>query len=559
MDSRIDILAKLNTAHKRNDPDYDFRVDEYMRGKCDIIKIKLPTEEITCEIDNLIGRSEHDEKNKNNRSTELFWNKKCGKIYKSFDQVSKVAKYDVTSLDNTFRKLNKASQQFADKMYEIFKPERLSFREISSLVQWNDDTYGYTHSIDIMPLDEQKIVLENLAVAWKKAYNICSEIIFHNYLSKEVVELTNGFKLTKHTLNEDAWGLRQKYIINPSLEYEKSVSDTLKEILPGSMYQEIFTKVVANYKSAISNLHVDFKMLSMDILDNTTMSFSVHPDGCRVNDKSLGLMPRNHMWDHCPIKGYMALNMSKYEREDLGFTNNERVTKQIYRNELGKWKLGVFITNHACPNTSDDLAAFDPGIKKFMVIADSTGAVYEVDTAFEKMLNKLKSLYSAQEKYSDPTVVNNPKKKKGIVSNMSRAQKLKTLDRQIIKLQKKIHNQVEDYHCKLAKMLALKYRAIVAPELSRFVAKCKGVTRLIMRHGNFSYRLRNACNTYGSTYLFSREDYTSKTCGSCGKVEGKSKGISIDDSARILTCSCGNVVDRDVNGAKNIFCRFISN
>ena len=48
------------------------------------------------------------------------------------------------------------------------------------------------------------------------------------------------------------------------------------------------------------------------------------------------------------------------------------------------------------------------------------------------------------------------------------------------------------------------------------------------------------------------EEYTSKTCGSCGKLN-QSLGSKKD-----FKCSCGYEADRDVNGARNILLKFIS-
>jgi putative transposase len=46
---------------------------------------------------------------------------------------------------------------------------------------------------------------------------------------------------------------------------------------------------------------------------------------------------------------------------------------------------------------------------------------------------------------------------------------------------------------------------------------------------------------------------TSKTCGKCGCVKEDLKG------AKIFKCGeCGTVIDRDINGARNIMIRLMS-
>ena len=49
------------------------------------------------------------------------------------------------------------------------------------------------------------------------------------------------------------------------------------------------------------------------------------------------------------------------------------------------------------------------------------------------------------------------------------------------------------------------------------------------------------------------EDYTSKTCGKCGKIHEKLSG------SKLFKCPyCHIEIDRDVNGARNILLRCIT-
>jgi putative transposase len=63
----------------------------------------------------------------------------------------------------------------------------------------------------------------------------------------------------------------------------------------------------------------------------------------------------------------------------------------------------------------------------------------------------------------------------------------------------------------------------------------------------FKQRLQEKANFYRTKILIKSEAYTSKTCTNCGELNN-SLG-----SKKIFECKkCNLVIDRDVNGARNI-------
>ncbi len=64
----------------------------------------------------------------------------------------------------------------------------------------------------------------------------------------------------------------------------------------------------------------------------------------------------------------------------------------------------------------------------------------------------------------------------------------------------------------------------------------------------FSKTLEHLCNRYGSRLVRVTEEYTSKTCTSCGHVHTKLGGN------KMFKCpDCGTIIKRDFNGALGIF------
>jgi putative transposase len=126
----------------------------------------------------------------------------------------------------------------------------------------------------------------------------------------------------------------------------------------------------------------------------------------------------------------------------------------------------------------------------------------------------------------------------------------------------RIKNLVNEVHRKTAVYLTRNFKNIILPkfETSRMVAgKRDGRTiqskvargLLTWSHYRFKELLREKCLLTNTKLLIVTEEYTSKTCGKCGNIN-KSLG-----GKKIFTCyRCGLKIDRDLNGARNIFLKF---
>jgi len=70
-------------------------------------------------------------------------------------------------------------------------------------------------------------------------------------------------------------------------------------------------------------------------------------------------------------------------------------------------------------------------------------------------------------------------------------------------------------------------------------------------HYRFKEFLKFKGREYSCNVIEVNEAYTSKTCSKCGKLQNIG-------SKKIFRCKCGLEIDRDLNGAKNIYLRNIS-
>jgi putative transposase len=131
------------------------------------------------------------------------------------------------------------------------------------------------------------------------------------------------------------------------------------------------------------------------------------------------------------------------------------------------------------------------------------------------------------------------------------------MKKRILKMCNKTKNRVTDIHCKLSNeicqenydILISKFRVSeMVKKINRKIGKDATRKMLGWSHYKFRQRLFDKSEEYQCIVHEVSEHYTSKTCGKCGNVNYKL------GSSKIFTCpACGFILDRDWNGARNIF------
>ena len=188
--------------------------------------------------------------------------------------------------------------------------------------------------------------------------------------------------------------------------------------------------------------------------------------------------------------------------------------------------------------------ALDPGVRTFMTGYDPKGLCFkwghsDINKIYRLCfyLDRLQSLWS--EKYI----------------GYKRRYRLKKAG---ARLRMKIRNLVDDAHKKLANFLCKHYDLIMLPkfETSQMVIKRKRKIKsktaramLTWAHYRFRQRLIAKAREYSGCWIkIVDEAYTSKTCGRCGHLNERLGG------KKVFHCSqCELTIDRDINGARNIF------
>jgi putative transposase len=237
--------------------------------------------------------------------------------------------------------------------------------------------------------------------------------------------------------------------------------------------------------------------------------------------------------------------------DDLGYDS------RLVRTRLGEWFLCIPLPLSVSENQApvddvwtDGIISLDPGVRTFVTGYDPSGWVCEggkndIGRIYRlcHVLDKLQSRWSQKD---------------------VRHRKRYRLQKAGRRIRLKIRNLVDEFHKKLATWLCENYRVVLLPEFETSKMIRRGQRKIGSRtvrsmvtwsHYRFRQRLIAKSREYPwCRVVLCNESYTSKTCTNCGELHHSLGG------SKVFSCpSCGFVIDRDINGARNILLRYLSN
>jgi len=195
-------------------------------------------------------------------------------------------------------------------------------------------------------------------------------------------------------------------------------------------------------------------------------------------------------------------------------------------------------------NRKGRIAAIDPGVRTFASIYDTNGTTIEIGKNDIGRIYRLGyEVDRLQSKWSQKD---------------TRHKKRRRLKKAARRIRRKIKDLVKDLHCRLIKYLCLNYEFIFLPifNTKEMISKKKKrkirskTARAIITWSHFTFRERllNKVKEYPECKVkLATEEYTSKTCGSCGELNEK-----LGSKKSFVCPSCDYRADRDLNAARNI-------
>lgn len=176
--------------------------------------------------------------------------------------------------------------------------------------------------------------------------------------------------------------------------------------------------------------------------------------------------------------------------------------------------------------------SIDPGVRKFAVTWDPSERTYFFGVSTYK--HKIKGLIKKRDFYQS-------------IGNK----------RNFIKIENRVKNLMNELHHKTSTFLCQNYRNIISPKLDvkNLVEKVKSreyrKSLLRLKFSEFNNLLKNKAELYNTKVYSEKEGvterYSSRMCSRCKFINPKS-------SSEWKICrNCSYQVDRDINGAKNIY------
>jgi len=286
---------------------------------------------------------------------------------------------------------------------------------------------------------------------------------------------------------------------------------------------------VSNYKAMLTN-HKNgnikhFKLSNMhstQIVHFSDKNAKLRDDHLCIRNMKLRIRPRDLPW-------LVAVGI------------NQQVSIKKYNH---KYYLVVPFKRRSLDNGKKGICAIDPGNRTF-------ATYYSPDEIGKLGVNMIEKVRKINAKIDYLRSVKDTAK---LVSRTRYG-----LKRRIEKLSNSITRFVDYAQWKFANYLTKNFRLVFVPRLAGVVGRANHTVNREtrnLRHSEFIAKLLHLGNVYGCKIIETKEYYTTKTCSRCG-IRNDNVG-----SSKVFSCvndNCKFIMDRDINGAKNIWLRSLTN
>lgn len=214
-------------------------------------------------------------------------------------------------------------------------------------------------------------------------------------------------------------------------------------------------------------------------------------------------------------------------------------------------KYSLISKNHA-----ERWCSLDPGVRTFMTLWSPHGHICKIGDSDPKECDTNWRKVNSATLYRRLVAMDKLDGRiHGAVSRSKRRMK-KSLNR----MRERHQNKMRDFHYQTANYLTKHYDHIIIPtfnskDMSSRINRrlnCKTVRSMLgLGHYKFRCILKDVAERRGANVFECTEEYTSKTCSCCGWIHPKLGG------SRLFSCQeCGLKIDRDVQGAFNIWLKY---
>lgn len=482
-------------------------------------KINIPTTKLYPTLDQELTSSE--------KAYKPFWNSSLKEEYQKLwlPIETDLVALDMTSSNSSLRPSMSNWRSLTMQRSQSMSSQKTSYRSLQFLppVTMDPENTTYCRKLRIYPNREQLQLFRKCLGAYRYFYNKTNCFIKDCRLKREVVPLSRS-KIRPMVLKSDS-SLNE----NDPEKWQKDV--------PYDVRQEAINDCVVAWKTNLTKMkRKQIKSFNVKYKSKKDMSqiFRVNKNALNIesmrifvtrlkNKAKLRFRKRDlkkYTEDGTLDRNFLVL----FQKPDYWYVCLPKVRQSpIYENAAYK---SVFL---------------DPGVRTFQTFYSPEGICGKitVDDKIKALAAKHDMLQSLSSKASSRT-------KRHMKARME-------------KLRHKMKNIVNDLHWQTCHFLTTGFRTIVIPpfETSKMTQGSplgSKVTRnmLTLSHGLFKDRLKYYCALKQRYLLITSEAYTTKTCGCCGHLQEM-------QGAKVYHCSqCEMILDRDLNGARNLALRTLS-
>jgi putative transposase len=187
----------------------------------------------------------------------------------------------------------------------------------------------------------------------------------------------------------------------------------------------------------------------------------------------------------------------------------------------------------------DEGVALDPGVRTFLTGYSPHGTVFKMG---DNHVEKVKQLHALMD------ALRSAQTRDGI-----RRRTRWRIKQKLSYLELCLYNTIQELHNQSASRLVQHYGTILLPTFGtsemlqgRKLHACTKRRMQSLSHYRFQQKLIGLCQKYGTHLYLVDESYTTKTCGSCGRIHDVG-------GSHVYECECGYRIDRDIHGARNIW------
>ncbi len=370
----------------------------------------------------------------------------------------------------------------------------------------NKEPCGKSIKIKLYPNKAQKDTLQKWFGSSRYIYNKCLDYI----IKKKDTKLLNKKNLRSLFINNENYQTENKWLLD----------------IPYDIRDEAMNDLLKNYGSNFAK--------------SSNKPFNIKFRSRKDKHDSIAVLSKH--WNH--KRGIYSGVFTSTMKSSQGLPKILDYDSRIIRDNVGNYYICIPrpLNSIKCENQVFNVISLDPGVRTFMTGYNPEGEILECGANDISKIGRL--LHYKNKLQSKITGCNNSHKKKSLTKAWNR-------------MSLKIHNMVTDEHKKLSKYLCSTYKNVLIPKLNfhnfRGMNKKTKSKMACLRHCEFVDILISKSREYGCKVIGVTEEWTSKVCSCCGNPK-----FDLGSNKEYNCNVCGNVFDRDINGARNILLKYLT-